>query len=133
MGHLDKLKISNRTIPVARPRHKAETVEHRRNKLIANIEEQVELAQMVLQDRPPELQRKRGHTVVKVRPRLWWKVDSDGNVLAQILYNKITLDLARRGTTIEVGPLKKLPAVYRTVIKAIKAGELDRSIENAAR
>lgn len=133
MRHLDKLKISKRVIPAAGPRHKVETLEYRRNKLISNIEEQIELAQLVLQDRPPELQRKRGHRIVNVRPRLWWKVDSDKNVLTQIRYNKIPLNLAGRGTSIEVGSFKKLPTVYRTVIKAIKAGELDQAIKNATR
>ena len=133
MSHLDKLKISNRVIVAARPRRKADTTEYRRKKLIANIEEQIELANLALQDRPLELQRKRGHKVVSVRPRLWWKVaPSDGLVFTQIRYNKVALNVAGRGTSVEVGHLRKLPTVYRTIIKAIKAGELDQAIEHAA-
>jgi hypothetical protein len=133
MAHLDKLKVSKRVIAAARPRRKIETPEYRRQKLIANIEEQIELAKLALQGKPPQLQRKRGHDVVSVRPRLWWRVEPDGLIFTEIRYNKVALNLAGRGNTIEVGPLKKLPAVYRTVIKAVKAGELDRAIENAAR
>lgn len=133
MGHLDKLKITNRIIAAARPRHRSDTVDYRRSKLIANIEEQIELAQLAMHGKPLELQRKRGHSVVKVRPPLWWKSEPDGKVFTQIRYNKVALYLGQRGAAIEVGALKRLPIVYRTVIKAVKAGELDQVILNAAR
>lgn len=133
MGHLDKLKIAKRVIAAARPRRKADTTEYRRAKLVSNLEEQIELANLALEDKPPQLKRKRGHGVVTVRPRLWWTMAPDGLVFTEIRYNKVALNIAGRGNTIEVGPLKRLPAVYRTVIKATKAGELDRAIENAAR
>lgn len=133
MSHLEKLNITRRIIATPKPRVRIETLEHRRKKLIANIEEQIELANLSLQEEPLELRRKRGHDVVKVRPRLWWTKDADGTVLTQIRYNKVPLNLARRGTTIQVDSLKRLPTVYRTVIRAVKAGELDDAIKNAAR
>jgi len=133
MGQLDKLEVSKRVIAAARPRRRTNAPEYRRKKLIANIEEQIELAQLALHDKPLQLQRKRGHNLVKVRPRIWWEVAPDGHVFTQIRYNKVALNIAGRGTSIEVGPLKKLPTVYRTVIEAIKAGELDQAIDNAAR
>ena len=133
MGHLDTLTITKRFIAAARPRIKTDRTEYRRRKLIAHVEEQIELANMALNDEPLELARKRGHGVVKVRPRLWWKADPDGTVVTQIRFNKVPLNLARRGTTIEVPSLRRLPAAYRTVIKAIKAGELDQAIANAVR
>lgn len=133
MSHLDKLEISKRIIAAARPRRKSDNIEYRRAKLIANIEEQIELVQLALQDDPILLKRKRGHDVVKVRPRLWWTKVDDDHVVTQIRYNKLPLNLASRGTSIEVGPLKKLPSVLRTVIRAVKAGELDRAIQLAVR
>lgn len=133
MSHLDKLEISKRMIAAARPRRKSDKIEYRRAKLIANIEEQIELVQLALEDDPILLERKRGHAVVKVRPRLWWKEVEEGHVVTQIRYNKLPLNLASRGTSIEVGPLKKLPSVFRTVIRAVKAGELDRAIQLAVR
>lgn len=133
MGHLDDLKISKRVILAARPRRKIDSTEYRRNKLIAHLEEQIELANLALQDKPLQLKRKRGHTMVDVRPRLWWKEEPDGTVYTQIRYNKTPLNLRGRGTTIEVGPLRKLPMVYRTVIRAVKAGELDGPIQRAVR
>ncbi|MDX1483054.1 MAG: hypothetical protein R3229_01125 [Alphaproteobacteria bacterium] len=131
MAHLDKLKISKRVIAAARPRRRVETDEYRRNKLIAHVEEQIELAELALRDRPLQLKRKRGHRVVNVRPRIWWKTEPDGTVFTEIRYNKVPLNMAGRGGAIEVGSLKRLPAVYRTVIRAIKAGELDQAIRTA--
>ncbi len=133
MGHLDKLNISRRVIAAARPRHKADTIEYRRQKLIMNIEEQIELANLSLQGKPLQIKRKRGRNVITVRPRLWWAVEPDGHIFTQIRYNKVPLNILGRGTSIEVGRLRSLPSVYKTVIRAIKAGELDNSIETAAK
>lgn len=132
MSHLDKLKISRRIIPPARPRHGNDAPQFRRNKLVANIEEQIELANLAIEEKPLELRRKRGHSTATVRPRLWWQKQPDGKVCTQIRYNKTPVNLGRRGTTIEVDSLKKLPAAFRTVIKAVKAGELDQALERAA-
>lgn len=131
MAHLDDLKITKRIFPAARPRRKHDAADYRRDKLVAHIEEQIELALLALHDKPLMLERKRGHDVVKVRPRIWWRVDEDGTAVTQIRYNKVPLNLAGRGSTIEVASLKKLPPAYRKVIRAVKAGELDRAIEVA--
>ena len=79
------------------------------------------------------LERKRGHRTAKVRPRLWWTETPEGQVYTQIRYNKVALNIGGRGTAIEVGSLKRLPVIYRTVIRAVKAGELDTAIQVAAR
>lgn len=128
MGYLDELEISRRVINAARPRRSADTAEYRRAKLVANLEEQLELSQRALVGEPLELKRKRGRKVVTVRPRLWWKVEPDGHVATQVRYNKVPLKLKRGATTVEVGPLKRLPATYRKLIRAVKAGELDSAI-----
>lgn len=133
MGHLDKLKVSNRVIAAAHPRRKMETVEYRREKLIANIEEQIEIVQLALGDQPLQLKRKRGHNIVTVKPRLWWKGVPEGKVYTEIRFNKIALNIGGRGPSIEAGNLAKLPAIYRTVIRAVKSGELDNAIKNAVR
>jgi hypothetical protein len=131
MAHLDKLKISSRVIAAARPRRRLDTVQYRRAKLIAHVEEQIELAERALLDKPLELKRKRGFKVVNVRPRIWWKTEPDGKTFTEIRYNKIPLNIGGRGSSIDVGSLKRLPTVYRTVIRAIKAGEVDQAIRNA--
>jgi len=129
MGFLAELEVSNRII-AARPRRKTDSVDYRRGKLIANIEEQIELANLALQGKPLIFRRKRGHRIAEVKPRIWWKTDTEGDVFTQIRFNRVVLDIDGRGTSIEVGVLKHLPDVYRTVIKAIEAGELDQAMEN---
>ncbi|MFT7573436.1 MAG: hypothetical protein ACI9JL_004500 [Paracoccaceae bacterium] len=132
MSYLDKLNISNRIIPSATPSRRKDTPEYRRRKLISNIEEQIELANLAIQGKPIELRRKRGHDTSTVRPRLWWKQAPDGKVFTQIRYNRIAINLAGRGTSIEVDELKHLPSIYRTIVRAVKAQELDLAIEGAA-
>ncbi|SEK18967.1 DUF6641 family protein [Pacificibacter marinus] len=129
MSILAQLDVSNRIIS-ARQRRKPDTVEYRRKKLIANIEEQIELATLALAQKPMELKRKRGHSIVAVKPRIWWKTTSDGSVFTMIRFNREALVIDMRGTSIEVSALEHLPEIYRTVIKAVQAGELDRAIEN---
>jgi hypothetical protein len=129
MAHLDKLTITRRILGRSRSRRVSDTVEHRRRKIIANLEEQIELAKLALEGKPLVLRRKRGHGVVTVRPRLWWKVDESGQVAMQVLYNKIPVVLAGRGSTVEVGTLKKLPSTCRALIRAVEAGELDDAVE----
>lgn len=132
MGFLDKLDVSNRVIDAAKRRTKADTIEYRRAKLIANIEEQIELAHLALRGKDLVLERKRGSKVVTVRPRIWWSTEPEGDLYVQIRYNKIALNMAGRGTSIKAGSLVELPTVLRTVIKAVEAGELDTSIESVA-
>jgi hypothetical protein len=134
MGHLDKLTISRRVLKPRPPRRSEnDRIEHYRDKLIANLEEQIELAEKVIADKPPTIKRRRGSKVRSVRPRLWWHEDAAGHVASYIFHNRIALTLKGGGRTIEVGPLRKLPATYRKVIAATRAGELDAALRSAAR
>ena len=129
MGFLSNLKISNQII-AARPRRKTDTIDYRRKKLIANIEEQIDLANLALQEKPMTIRRKRGHDIVDVKPRIWWRIAAEGKVTTQIRFNRMALSIDGRGTSIEVDTFKELPTIYRTVIKAVEAGELDRAMES---
>ncbi|MEO1545099.1 MAG: hypothetical protein AAFR75_13950 [Pseudomonadota bacterium] len=130
---MDKLTVSRRVINVGKRRRNANnTVEYRREKLIANIEEQIELARMSLDREPVQLKSKRGHAIVTVKPRLWWTTEEAGSVLTEIRYNNIPLKITSQGSTIEVGKLARLRGVCQTVIKAVRAGELDQSIQSAS-
>lgn len=132
MNYLDQLTISNRILPTPSRRQNKDTAEYRRAKLIANIEEQIELAQLALKKEPLQLERKRGNQIRVVRPRIWWFVDVDGAILAQIRYNKVPLILQGASSTIEAESLKDLARVFAIVISAVKAGELDEAIVSAA-
>lgn len=130
MSHLKKLRITRRIIQRRPRRQRADTAERRREKLIAQVEEQLELAQLAIAGKPLRLERKRGRMVKEVAPRLWWTLDEDGGVAVQIYYNRVPLKLRGEASTIEVPSLKKLPGTFRTIAKAIKAGELDRAISS---
>ena len=129
MRKLEKLKITNRVMPLGQPRRRSDSTEYRLQKLISNIEEQIQLARRANEGKPLTLDRKRGHLIKTVRPRLWWKETPNEGVFAQVWYNKIPLKLDGRGTTIEVTSIKKLPSAYRAVVEAIKRGELDQEID----
>lgn len=133
MAHLDKLDISRRALGARKSRRKAPLIEHSRAKLIANIEEQIQLAKLKIAGRPLELRRRRGRRVATVRPKLWWDVDDAGRVGTYILFNKKPLRLNRAGETIEVKTFRDLPKVYETVIRAVKAGELDLELGKIAK
>ena len=133
LEHLDQLTITNRVAPVAKRPRKQQTIEYKRSKLIANIEEQIELATLAIADEPLVIKRKRGKSVRTVKPRIWWEVVEGGLVVAEVRYNKVALNLAGLGTSIEVAKLEELPAALKVVIDATNAGELDQSIRNASK
>jgi hypothetical protein len=133
MSHLSKLEISRRVLKPRPARREKPTIAHYRDKLIANLEEQSELASKVIDGKPAVIKRRRGRTVREVRPRLWWYEDADGHVGTYIFHNRTALKLWRGGRTIEVGRLRQLPKVHRTVIAAVRAGELDNALRDAAR
>lgn len=51
--------------------------------------------------------------------------DAAGTVLFAVRYGAKHIELAKDKAAIEVGSIDKLPAVIRTVINAVAAGELD--------
>jgi len=130
---LDKLNISRRVIDAARPRHKRDTIEYRRKKIIANIEEQIELANLSLQGNRC---RSNGSVDAMLSPYgqgFGGPSSPTGTYSRRLRYNKIPLNILGRETSIEVGHLKRLTSVYKTVIRAIGAGEIDNSTESAAK
>jgi hypothetical protein len=62
----------------------------------------------------------------------WFEPDRCNNVeaLANLAF---PINIEGRGTTIEVGSLIELPKVFKTLIKAVEAGELDQAMDVAAR
>jgi hypothetical protein len=133
MGHLDSLTISRRVLQPRPSRRSGDRTAHYRDKLIANLEEQIELAQKIIAGKPPTIKRRRGREVRTVRPRLWWHEDETGRIGTYIFHNRIALALKGGGRTIEVKSLRGLPAAYRKVIAATRAGELDAALRRAAR
>ena len=132
MAHLATLKIVNK--PTLSP-HTAE--ERKRHKLILKLQEQLSMVECHLNGttyarhkwvtvadydgEPERVQR-------PVRLKQWWFKDAAGTVLFAVRYGAKHVELAKDKAAIEVGTMDKLPAVIRTVIKAVAEGELDAQL-----
>ena len=108
----------------------------RRNKLITQLMQQLELAK----DEGYTVKRQKwvkGEDGAKQlvdlpkRVKRWWRMDGSGNVYLILRYgNKIIAPTPDRGA-IAVGDRSKLADVLDAVITAAKAGELDAAIDVA--
>ena len=132
MAHLATLKIVNK--PTLNP----QTAEERkRHKLILKLQEQLAMVECHINGttyarhkwvtvadydgEPERVQR-------PVRLKQWWFKDAAGTVLFAVRYGAKHIELAKDKAAIEVGTVDKLPAVIRTLIKAVAEGELDTQL-----
>jgi hypothetical protein len=117
-------------------------VVRRRNKLLAKLTEQRELAAALEQGNqyaPKRLRTLRdvntGARMVKevaVRIKPWFWTGERGEILLSINYGSKQIEIAKGKTAIDVGDTRNLVNVLDTVISAIKNGELDAQIESAS-
>jgi hypothetical protein len=108
----------------------------RRAKLVAQLEQQLELAKdegYVV----PRQKWVKGEDGTKQlvdapkRVKRWWRIDGSGNCYLILRYgNKLIAPTADKGA-IAVGEKAKLVTVLEAVITAVKAGELDTAIDTA--
>ena len=135
MGVLDKLKI------VALAKQVKGTVEQeRRKKLAEQLTEQLKLAEAALGG--VAYQRTKaawdtdaeGHRYRVQRPvtlRQWWTVADGGVAQFGVRYGAVPLQLQPGKAAVEVAKLADLPAVIKTLLQAVEAGELDAAVAAA--
>ena len=135
MGVLDKLKI------VALAKQVKGTVEQeRRKKLAEQLTEQLKLAEAALGG--VAYQRTKaawdtdaeGHRYRVQRPvtlRQWWTVADGGVAQFGVRYGAVPLQLQPGKAAVEVAKLADLPAVIKTLLQAVEAGELDTAVAAA--
>ncbi len=137
MTHLSKLKFSDKQ----RSQVKMTVEERLRHKLIDRLKEQKELAEadlsgnalvktrykMIKDEETGETKRVQ---VPRLMRRWWWQDDTDA-VLLELRYGNKPIAVADNKSTIEVGPMDKLPKVIDMVIEAVSAGELDKVLKAA--
>ena len=135
MGVLDKLKI------VALAKQVKGTVEQeRRKKLAEQLTEQLKLAEAALGG--VAYQRTKaawetdaeGHRYRVQRPvtlRQWWTVADGGVAQFGVRYGAVPLQLQPGKAAVEVAKLTDLPAVIKTLLQAVEAGELDAAVAAA--
>ncbi len=114
-------------------------VQFRRNKLVAKITDQINLAQAMREGREYVATRIRtikdrvsGETQTveqsrKVRP--WWFRAESGKTCVQLKYGSKVLDFAKGKNAIEVASDAELVKVLEALKGATAAGELDAQIE----
>lgn len=117
-------------------------VQFRRNKLVAKITDQINLAQAMREGREYVATRVRtikdrvsGETqsveqTRKVRP--WWFRAESGKTCVQLKYGTKVLDFAKGKNAIEVNSEADLVSALEVLKKATAAGELDAQIEAAS-
>ena len=135
MKHLGRLKLV-----VVAQKHVQSKTEHRRAKLIEKLEDQLAMAEALIKGESfHKYKQVWGHNEHGERVRLdrekrvraWYWMSAAGCYFS-VFYGSRVMKLDGDNTAITVGARDKLPEIIRAVIEAVKAGELDKSIEDAA-
>lgn len=134
MSALANLKLVN----AKKPTHIAPVV-IRRNKVIDQLHQQIELAKAQSEGRSYAPMRSRSvvnaetgeTTTVQVPKRIkqWWFVAESGKVCIAIKYGAKTIELAKGKSAVEVANGAELITTLGMLKAAVAAGELDTQIE----
>ncbi|OWY33955.1 DUF6641 family protein [Herbaspirillum aquaticum] len=111
----------------------------RRNRLIAKIWEQTQLAKAQQESKtfaPAVIrsvkdvetgERKNVETPKRIKP--WWWTAENGKLCLNVKYGSKVLELAKGKTTIEIGTLSDLVPTLDVLKAAVTAGELDAQLD----
>ena len=137
MATLSKLKLST----VARKVEQVSDEQHMRQRMLANLDEQLGLAKALMNGTvftvkqmryttDEEGQRKATEHNTRLRPWFWH--DVTGKWFLELRYGSSVLTLGKDMASIEVGLKEKLVETIETVVEAVNAGELDTAMKKAA-
>ena len=135
MKHLSKFKL----VAVAQKQVQSKA-EQRRAKLIEKLEDQLAMAEALIKgENFRKYKQVWGHSEqgerIKLdrekRVRAWYWMSAAGCYFS-VFYGSRVMKLDGDNTAITVGARDKLPEIIKAVIEAVKAGELDKSIEEIA-
>jgi len=133
MSALNNLKLSN-----AKRSMGLSPLLVRRQKLIAKLGEQIQLAQAQQQGQPFNTTRLKSITdehgqrqtiEVQRRVKQWWWTNDTGKTCLNIRYGARALELAKGKSTVEVGAPEHLMDTLKLIKNAVEQGELDTQIE----
>ncbi len=133
MSHLKALKFGKAPEVV-----QVSPEQHRRNRFMAKIDEQLSLAA----NPKFSVQRLRSRTdsngvkhreVVDVTPRAWWIGVSDGSYVLVLRYGARKLSLGRGKEAILCSDMAGVVAALEAVRAATEAGELDAMLEEVSK
>jgi len=114
----------------------------RRNRLIAKIWEQTELAKSTLEGKayaPLHARKVKDRETgearrveIPKRVKAWWFTADNGKVCLTVKYGAKVLELAKGKSAIEIGTLGELIPTLDMLKAAVAAGELDAQIDAAS-
>jgi hypothetical protein len=116
-------------------------IQHRRNKLMGRIDEQIDLAQATLEQRIYVKQRHRSvkdeHGIrstiaTQVRVKQWWFEQEGGKLALFIRYGSKIIALSPKSNAVECAALTDVLQALKVVKAAVEAGELDAQITAAS-
>lgn len=136
MGHLENLKI------VAQQQKRlGNKTEHRRVKLLEKLDEQLAMVQALIdgevftKSKTAYVKNEDGQRVLiekQKRVRPWYWMNGAGGCFFQVWYGSKVIELKPGMTAVQVGKRDELLAVIRSIIDAVRFGELDVQIEDVA-
>jgi hypothetical protein len=132
MASLQQLKLIS-----AKRQQSVDPTQFRRFKLAGRLEDQIALAQAMLEQRTYTKERVRSvrdasgvRTSVQVHTRVkpWWWVMENGKLALSIRYGSRVIALSPKSNAIECASLKDVVQALATVKAVVEAGELDAAI-----
>ena len=132
MASLQQLKLIS-----AKRQQSVDPTQFRRFKLAGRLEDQIALAQAMLEQRTYTKERVRNvrdasgvRTSVQVHTRVkpWWWVMENGKLALSIRYGSRVIALSPKSNAIECASLKDVVQALATVKAVVEAGELDAAI-----
>jgi len=68
-----------------------------------------------------------------IRTAKWWQPDQNGGYVMTVKVGSKRIEFEKGKAAIAVGSLEKLPGVIDSLIKAVRAGELDEQLSQASK
>lgn len=123
---------------VSQPKPNSDPLIIKRERMIARLEDQKRLlADPNFVRTVKRWERKEGGEKVLVerplRTSKWWQPDQNGGFVMTVKLGSKRIEFEKGKAAIAVGSLDKLPSVIDSLIKAIRAGELDEQLGQASK
>jgi hypothetical protein len=68
-----------------------------------------------------------------IRTLKWWQPDQSGGYVMTVKVGSKRIEFEKGKAAIAIGTLEKLPGVIDTLIKAVRAGELDEQLNQSSK
>jgi hypothetical protein len=123
---------------VPQPKINSDPLIIKRERMVARLEDQKKLlADPSFVRRVKRWERKEGGEKVLIEKPLrtskWWQPDQNGGFVMTVKVGSKRIEFEKGKAAIVVPSIDKLPSVIDTLIKAVRAGELDEQINQSSK